>query len=279
MRIVTKSEIQKPDLCHHHGQVARVPSTALDPLLVVHRLAGPCPGLGWCPGGGMPERKLSFDAPSAFLLPRALVSCLTGEGREVGYLQKAAGQADVSKLETLHSCQGCREIGLSLWHCDLALWEPCSAQSRASIGPVCMGVPSRGLWVPRLQPLSRESAFIRPSIQPSIHPPTNLSIHPSTHSFIHSSIISQLFANTECFQHVGHVPSAHEATKFAMVLPSRSLHPVPPRTPWWELMILPNLLAKGTWAGRGGRGWEKGPEGLFNSCLFLKNGFQKKWTW
>lgn len=47
---------------------------------MVHRLARPCQSLCPCPDGGMPERKLIYDAPFAFLLLRAL-GLLSDSGR------------------------------------------------------------------------------------------------------------------------------------------------------------------------------------------------------
>lgn len=227
---------EKPNLSSHPGPVAWGPLNALvSSLFVVLRLAGLCQGLSWYPGGVMPERKMTYDAPFVFLLPRAL-GLLSYWGRWRSGLSPKSSWADkalqVREPAFLPKLQGDLSILLTLW--------PGFVRALFCTDwiTVYTGVPSKGLQVARLQPLPKESAFI--------------------HSFIHSfvySFIHQSFVNIECFQCLSHVLSAQGETKLDMALPSRNLQSMSRRTLWWELMILLSLLEKGTRAGGWGWGW------------------------
>lgn len=157
---------EKPNLSSHPGPVAWGPLNALvSSLFVVLRLAGLCQGLSWYPGGVMPERKMTYDAPFVFLLPRAL-GLLSYWGRWRSGLSPKSSWADkalqVRDPAFLPKLQGDLSILLTLW--------PGFVRALFCTDwiTVYTGVPSKGLQVARLQPLPKESAFIRSFIHSSI---------------------------------------------------------------------------------------------------------------
>lgn len=136
---------------------------------MVRRPARPCQRLCPCPGGGMPERKLIFDAPFAFLLLRAL-GLLSDSGRWGSELSPKGSWAGKPL-----PVRGCREVYLPRdtvsWLCKSLF---CTVLSHH--WPVGTGAFRR---FSTSQVATSAQGICIHSFYPSIHPPTHLPIHSS----------------------------------------------------------------------------------------------------